>query len=391
MNLLRQFLALACRLDFSFSSVWLSSEENAIADAASPVPEGPPDWWYEQHTAWPKTVSFYLWHGLASNTRRTYSTGQRSFINFVKLYSLYNDSGSILPATQPAVMSWIASLAGRVQPKTIKNYLSAVRSLHVDADLPFSICESPVVQRLIRGIKRYHGEKDRKPVQPITRPILLTILAQLRPGAVPGHTTLYAAYCLAYAGLLRSGEITVGSGKDASLNLTRENVEFVPNFDNCEYINLTLPHSKTDPFRKGVTITIAAAHGQPSCPVAALKRLFTELPRVSNAPLFEGVDGKPLHYKAFVAGIRTSLAAAGIDPSGYAGHSFRRGAATEAAAAGYNDYEIQLLGRWRSDAYKLYIENPISRILHLSKQLHMAHPHSVPFEPPALRDYTPVA
>jgi hypothetical protein len=35
MTLLRHFLALACRLDFSFSSVWLSSKENAIADAAS--------------------------------------------------------------------------------------------------------------------------------------------------------------------------------------------------------------------------------------------------------------------------------------------------------------------------------------------------------------------
>ncbi|KAJ6486471.1 hypothetical protein C8R47DRAFT_979485, partial [Mycena vitilis] len=158
---------------------------------------------------WSKTVSFYLWHGLASNTRGTYSTGQRSFLNFSKLHSLYNPDGSILPATQPAVMSWVASLAGRVQPKTIKAYLSAVRSLHVDADLPFTICEAPIVQRLIRGIKRFHGEKDRKPVQPITLSVLLAILAQLRPGIVPGHTALYAMYCLAYAGLLRSGEITV--------------------------------------------------------------------------------------------------------------------------------------------------------------------------------------
>jgi integrase len=289
-------------------------------------------------------------------------------------------------------MSWIASLAGRVQPKTIKAYLSAVRSLHVDADLPFAICESPVVQRLIRGIKRFHGERDRKPVQPITRPLLLTILAQLRPGVIPGHTTLYAAYCLAYAGLLRSGEITVGSGgKDTCLNLTRDSVQFFPDFENCTHITLTLPGSKNDPFRKGITITIAAAPGTPSCPVTAVKRLFTELPRAGNAPLFEGLDGKPLHYKTFVAGIRSSLEAAGINPKGFAGHSFRRGAASEAAAAGFSDYEIQLLGRWRSDAYKLYIENPISRILHLSKQLHMAHPHSVPFEPPALRNYAPVA
>jgi integrase len=327
-----------------------------------------------------------------ASTRKTYSTGQRSFINFTRLYSLYNINGDILPATQPAIMSWVASLGGKVQPKTIKAYLSAVRSLHVDADLPFTVCESPIVQRLIRGIKRFHGERDRKPVQPITRSILLALLAQLHPNIVPGHTTLYAAYCLAYAGLLRSGEITAGSGKSsASLNLTRNAVQFFPDFNNCTHLVLHLPALKTDPFRKGVSITMAAAPGHASCPVAAIKRLFTELPCTGKAPLFEGLDGKPLHYNAFVAGVRTALTAAGINPSGFAGHSFRRGAATEAAAAGYSDYEIQLLGRWRSDSYKLYIENSTTRILHLSCQLHMAHPHSVPFEPPALRNFAHLA
>ncbi|KAF7331350.1 CxC2 domain-containing protein [Mycena kentingensis (nom. inval.)] len=285
--------------------------------------------------------------GRKTGTRRTYSTGQRSFINHVKLHALYNADGSVLPATQPAVMSWIASLAGRVQPKTIKAYLSAVRSLHVDADLPFSICESPLVQRLIRGIKRFYGERDRKPVQPITRNILIDVLGQLRRDDVPGHTTFY--------------------------------------------VNLTLPASKTDPFRKGVTITIAAAPGQPSCPVAALKRLWSDVPRDGSAALFEGLDGKPLKYGTFVSGLRDALIRAGYDPTLFAGHSFRRGAASEAAAAGYNDYEIQLLGCWRSDSYKLYIENPLSRILHLSQHLHMAHSHSIPFEPPALRDYTTLA
>ncbi|KAF7296793.1 Integrase/recombinase xerD like protein [Mycena indigotica] len=313
--------------------------------------------------------------GGTNNTAISQKPSHSTFGTASQLHSLYNSDGAILPATQTAVMSWVASLAGRIQPKSIKAYLSAVRSLHVDADLPFTACESPVVQRLIRGIKRFHGEKDRKPVLPITRSILTRILAQLRPGAVPGHSTLYAAFCLGYAGFLRSGEITSGNGKDASLNLTRNNVQFLPNFEHAEYIQLTLPSSKTDPFRKGVTLTIAAVPGEPTCPVTALKRL----------------DGKPLHYKTFVTGLREALSAAGINPSGYAGHSLRRGAATEAAAAGCNDYEIQLLGRWRSDAYKLYIENPLSRIIALSRQLHMAHTHTIPFEPPALRHYTSMA
>ncbi len=35
MKFLKQFLALACRFDFNFSCVWLSSSDNALADAAS--------------------------------------------------------------------------------------------------------------------------------------------------------------------------------------------------------------------------------------------------------------------------------------------------------------------------------------------------------------------
>jgi integrase len=169
-------------------------------------------------------------------------------------------------------------------------------------------------------------------------------------------------------------------------------VQFLPSFENPTHVILTLPASKTDPFRKGISITIAAAPGRPSCPVTALKNLFTEIPnRLPTAPLFENPDGKPLSYTSFITAIRSALESAGLNPKLYAGHSFRRGAATEAAAAGYSDYEIQLLGRWRSDAYKLYIETSLSRILHLSSLLHMDHPHSIPFEPPALRDFTAMA
>ncbi|CAK5284821.1 unnamed protein product [Mycena citricolor] len=380
MDLFRRFLALACRLDFSFSSVWLSSKENSIADAAS-------------RFSFSHMFKIAPFLNRQPDSRRLRIGGQKQFINHCKLYSIYNVDGGIFPASLPALMSWVSiSLAGRVQPKTIKQYLSHVRSFHVDADMPFTVCESPILQRLIRGVKRFHGECDWKPVQPITLPILTAMLSELRPGDTPGHTTLYAAFSLAYAGFLRSGEITAGSGSSsASLNLRRSNVEFLPSFDECTHVNLTLPASKTDPFRKGVTISIAAAPGLITCPVAALKRLFTELPRPLTAPLFEGLDGKPLQYKAFVAGLRDALASAGIDPTGFAGHSFRRGAASEAAAAGFSDYEIQLLGHWRSDSYKLYIENSLSRILSLSKNLHMAHPHSVPYIPPVFRDYAPLA
>ncbi|KAF5337417.1 hypothetical protein D9611_003081 [Ephemerocybe angulata] len=392
LKILKSLIALACRLDFSFSSLWLSSSDNAIADAASPVLKAPPTWWYDTQPKWSKNISFYLWHGLASSTRRTYSTGQKSFITYVQLNNLYNADGSILPASQHAIMSWIASLAGKVQPKTIKAYITHVRSLHVDSDIPFTACESPIVARLIRGIKVYHGERDRRPVQPITLPILTALLAKLQPDSKAGDASIYTACCVAYGGLLRSGEFTQGKGKDVSLGLQRQHVKFLPSFEDANHIILTLPASKTDPFRKGVTVTIAAAPGAPTCPVAALKRFWNAASdRLPSSPLFENPDGSALTYTHFVDSIRDALERAGLNPKLYAGHSFRRGAASAAAAAGYSDYEIQLLGRWRSDAYKLYIETNPQRILHLSSLLHMAHPHLTPFEPPALRGYMSLA
>ncbi|KAG6872289.1 hypothetical protein C0995_011232, partial [Termitomyces sp. Mi166 len=59
-----------------------------------------------------------------------------------------------------------------LQPKTVKGYLSAVRSLHVDEMFPFDACKSKTVRRVIHDIKRFHGERDRSPKQPITLDIL---------------------------------------------------------------------------------------------------------------------------------------------------------------------------------------------------------------------------
>ncbi|KAJ3233174.1 hypothetical protein HDU78_006634, partial [Chytriomyces hyalinus] len=43
------------------------------------------------------------------------------------------------------------------------------------------------------------------------------------------------------------------------------------------------------------------------------------------------------------------------NPAHYTSHSFRIGGATAAANLGYTEYEIQVLGRWHSDAYMTYL------------------------------------
>ncbi|THH09655.1 hypothetical protein EW146_g8622 [Bondarzewia mesenterica] len=235
-------------------------------------------------------------------------------------------------------MAWVAYLGECIQPKMIKSYLTHVKSLHVDADLPFSITEAPIVQRLIRGIKRYHGEAGRKPKQPITLPILCTILSNL-PNS-PQYLHLQAAYCVAYSALLRCGEFTIKGGRfDPTINLMHGAVHLLPDAENPTHATLVLPTSKTDPFHRGVTITITAAPPNvPTCPVQALKDLFRWDPHPENVPLFEESLGNALSQGFFLKAIRQALLAGGHDPSAFASHSFRRGATSSTAVAGFSDY-----------------------------------------------------
>lgn len=101
-------------------------------------------------------------------------------------------------------------------------------------------------------------------------------------------------------------------------------------------------------------ISVAAASRSPTCLITVLKALFTKLPHDSNTSLFEQPNGKALSYSYFISTIHNALLWAGLNPKLYTGYSFRHGAASAVATAGY---EIQLLGRWRSDSYKLYIKN----------------------------------
>lgn len=286
------------------------------------------------------------------------------------------------------VLEWVSSLGFRgLQPNTIKNYLSALRSLHVDEGLPFDACESETVKRAIRGIKRFFGEKDRNPKQPITLEILQK-LASI-PGDLedPFNASFDAAIKLAWAGFMRCGEFTLGAKEQFSPaeHLSRESVTFLPSIDAPTHIRLDIPASKTDPFRKGASILISAAPGKTTCPVAALKHLFISHPLPSNSPLFSGcTPGTPLSRTDFVSTLKARLDHLGIDSSKFSGHSFRRGAATAAAAVGFADHEIQLLGRWRSDAYKLYIDVPEIRILGLSARLHGSVASAAVPEPPSL-------
>ena len=172
----------------------------------------------------------------------------------------------------------------------------------------------------------------------------------------------------AFFGFMRAGEFTLKSAQDfdPSACLTPQDVA-VDKHSNPSMLRVHLQQSKTDPFRHGVDIYLGRTDST-LCPVAAILAYVATRPAVPG-PFFMYRDGSPLTRDKLVTAVRKALTKAGLDHSGYSGHSFRIGAATSAARAGLSDPLIKMLGRWESAAYQRYIQTPRGSLAAVSSQL----------------------
>ena len=218
-----------------------------------------------------------------------------------------------------------------------------------------------VLQGVLQGIKRAQA-RDQGHSPRLRLPVTAGVLRSLKAaweqqGPSFDRTMLWAVACTCFFGFLRSGEATVPSQSafDPSVHLSVADIA-VDCQHNPRVVSVRIKMSKTDPFRRGVSIFLGKTDSD-LCPVAALLSYLAKR-GLAPGPLFRFDDGRPLTRLALVSEVRAALTVAGIDPAPYSGHSFRIGAATSAAAAGIEDAVIKTLGRWRSDAYQTYVRLP---------------------------------
>ena len=120
---------------------------------------------------------------------------------------------------------------------------------------------------------------------------------------------------------------------------------------------LTVSWSKTILYKeRELKLTLPLISSHPLCPVAAvtnLLRLNVGVPQ--SGPLFSFPTPEGIHIytqREFVNRLHKLLG----NSHDYSGHSFRRGGATWAFAAGLPADMIRLMGDWRSNAYQRYID-----------------------------------
>ena len=130
----------------------------------------------------------------------------------------------------------------------------------------------------------------------------------------------------------------------------------VDDIQNPRVVSVRIKQSKTDPFRHGTSIVLSRTD-LPLCPVAALLAYLVVRGGDRDGPLFL-FRGQPLTRPRLVSELRKALALAGLKPEKYAGHSFRFGAATTAAACGVPVDVIKTLGTWKSQGLPALRQNP---------------------------------
>ena len=277
------------------------------------------------------------------------------------------------PLLEDTLCRYMAFLAKEgIKHRTIKPYLSHIRCLQIQQGLgnPFATT-LPRLECVLTGIKRVEarGGNATRTRLPITIDILQCLYeVWLGQPAWAEGVMLWAAACIGFFGFLRAGEFTVPSAEayNPDTHLILSDIA-LDSHTSPSVVRVSIKQSKTDPFRQGVDIFIGRS-GSTVCPVQALIQ-YLGLRSSAPGPLFVLSSGVPLTRAFLVTNLQAALRKSGLDDKAFNGHSIRIGAVTTAAQPGLEDSLIQTLGRWRNDAYKLYIKLPREQLAGISRAL----------------------
>ena len=270
----------------------------------------------------------YFRSGLADSTHRTYTAAQRQFLSFCDTYGL-----SPLPASEDTLILFVTHLAARIKPQSISVYLAGIRSLHVANGYSNPLLPGLRLKQTLRGIERKHFTSPRQKM-----PITFHLLCKIHP----------------------------------FVNFLSSDVNSHQSPTGEHYWTVRLKQSKTDQRHEGVMLYMSHTNHVvcPACSMKSNVALQQSRPRTpKDSPLFLLEHQQVLTRQHLVTFVSHLLRLVGIDPTAYSGHSFRIGGATSASLAGLKDYEIQMLGRWKSDCYKTYVRSPLNVLLQFPQRI----------------------
>lgn len=297
---------------------------------------------------------------LAESTSHKYRSYEVYWVRFLLVFGLLP---FLVNPTEAVVLLYVAYLARSAQHGAVKNYIKGLQRFLASQGWSGHMSQLWGVQQALLGLCRSGTGVVRK--LPITPFILMKVLSVLRL-ANDIEVMLFTAMLVAFAAFLRKANVCASSTSVTHVqrSLLRKDVQV----DLQQYcLVITLRFMKNAQFADAVhKVVVAGCHGHPLDPVHWWCQYVERVPAAAEAAAFGFMSGGvyvPLVHAQFVRLVKALISRAGIDASGFSGHSFRRGAATFSFLVGLPEALIKELGAWRSQVYQVYLDMPLAKKL----------------------------
>jgi len=283
-----------------------------------------------------------LGFALDRSTRSVYRSHLESYLTFCDLHGFSYDP------TEVTLCNFIVYMSYHIQPRSVASYLSGICS-QLSSSFP-SVRQTrrlPSVTKTLQGCLRQRGTPPTRKL-PLTPEHLLGFSLSLASGTHDDLLFLALTFC-GFLALHRLGELVDHHNpalRSARKRILRRSATCSP-----DQFSYHLPAHKADRFFEGNVVVVAHASSAPLDPVPVFAAYLTSRDRLARFNPYLWVDsrGTVPSRSWYLARLHRLL------PGSFGGHSLRSGGATFFAARGWSYDRIQTLGRWSSDAFRVYI------------------------------------
>jgi hypothetical protein len=276
-----------------------------------------------------KRANELLSNNIRNKTQGIYNGVVRRYIQFCASHRIV-----ALPPSVASVRLWMANLSLSCVSPTVNNYVSALGHFCRSRGIPWDhIRADHQIVGSLKGL-RYLKPGANRAKSPLSTENMNAIFSRLD---LDKHDDIvfWSATVIGFFGLFRLGELA--HHPDAR---HRDNGTFV-----------YLPGSKTDQEFRGAWILLPKLPDR-WCPSTAAKHLESRIAG-GDTPLFTLSHGLQMNKAWFMRRLQQLLP----DAPELTGHSLRVGGATWAAKMGFTHDDIKLLGRWSSEAFRVYLKH----------------------------------
>ena len=282
----------------------------------------------------------------AKNSMRNMISNIRTYVFFILYFGL-----PLLPADPMDLCKFLELMALTCGYGHLKNILSSVKYLHEAYGHKFP-SNNFNLDTTLQGLKRRLA-KTPFFVMPINPRILLSMY-ELLDMSKPCDLALWCSFLVAFYGLFRKGNIVPEAGPlDPRQTLTRDHIT-LDKVNKIVYIRVTF--SKTIQFCQRDLIIPIPTNNNPALDLFRhMEKLFDTVLAPGTAPAFSYSKTLFVTYNGFTKRLKDLLSRAGLSPSLYSGHSFRRGGASYLHQVGGSVLQIQAAGDWSSQCFTRYL------------------------------------